>query len=153
MCHANGLIKQSEAFKSIPYLDSDNKLHYGFGSLCPPHCSKINESQASRKMNHHLNTIVRTWMKKNIKVHLDMRQKMALESLIYNVGVGGYANSKSHRYLNKGYYERAAQEFLSFNKITKIKRLKSGRIIKIKVLSRGLVKRRVAEYKFWMGIK
>ncbi len=51
-----------------------------------------------------------------VKVPLTANQRMALESLAFNIGAGAFASSTLVRKLNAGDYAGAASEFLRWNK-------------------------------------
>lgn len=65
-------------------------------------------------------------------------QLAAATSLAYNIGIGAYKNSTVARQFNAGNYLAACESFKAWRMVTK-----NGK----KVVSQGLVNRRMAEYK------
>ena len=73
----------------------------------------------------------------SVKVHLTQNQFDALVSFAYNVGTGNFKSSTLLKLLNEGLYDKAASEFLKWNK-------GGGHILP------GLVTRRAAEKELFL---
>ena len=80
---------------------------------------------------------------KKVKVSLTGNQKIALVSLIYNIGAGAFENSTLLKKLNRGDYKGAVNEF---DKYIHQKNKKTG---KYEVLN-GLIDRRAKEKKLFL---
>jgi lysozyme len=144
------LIKDSEGFRSEPYLDSVNVATIGYGTTVYPDWKKvtlkdpqITEAMANDYLKNHLNIKVEKqlsdWCMRN-SVTLSQNEFDALCSFIYNLGFGAFEGSTlAKKIKNKDSKNSIADEF--------------GRWVKAggKVLS-GLVKRREAERKLFLGL-
>lgn len=77
-------------------------------------------------------------VKRLVKVPLTNNQFCALVSFTYNVGSAALGSSTLLRYVNKGMFDRAPEQFMRWTKA-------GGKE------SRGLVRRRQAEVKLWQS--
>lgn len=127
------LIKQYEGLVLEPYADAGGKLTVGYGHLVKPgeFFSRLSEQQAHNLLREDVR-VAEAYVKRYVKVKLNDNQFSALVSLVYNVGPGNFQRSTLLRLLNQGNGDKAAKEFLRWNKVG------------TRVLS-GLQKRREAE--------
>lgn len=65
-------------------------------------------------LEDYLNKYVRPVMKRHIKIYLTKKEKMALESFIYNIGYGAFKKSKALVYLNQGDWTMVRLEMLKW---------------------------------------
>lgn len=133
------LIKDSEGFRSKPYLDAVSKAtigygatHYEDGTPVSMQDKEITEEQASILLQHLLDNEFCPKVSKLIKVTVNSNQFSAIVCFAYNVGIGNLEQSTLLRCLNARNYNDAAQEFARWNK--------AGGIV-----LPGLVTRRAAE--------
>ncbi|MBI5428590.1 MAG: lysozyme [Nitrospinae bacterium] len=81
--------------------------------------------------------IAETAIQRKVKVGLVQHQFDALTSLVFNIGGGAFGDSTLLRLLNRGEYNKAANEFLAWDKV----QVKKG----VWITSDVLVKRRRIE--------
>jgi lysozyme len=136
------LIKKYESFQAKPYFCPAGKLTIGYGHVISTHeqfNTAITEKDANRILANDLK-VTETTIAKGITVPLTQGQYDALVSLVYNWGGGNFLRSAGLKYLNKGDYPQAAEEFFSAeNGVVKIQ----GKF------SQGLYNRRQAELEMW----
>lgn len=132
------LIKQFEAFRSHPYLDSAGIPTIGYGTTVYPDGTKvtlqdrcISEYQATEYLLHNMRE---KWSKMVLLFLEDPtpNQAAAMLSLTYNIGSKGFAESTVLRKFNARDLPGAADAFLMWDKVKK-------------VVSEGLHKRREKE--------
>lgn len=135
----NQLIKDFEGFRSDPYRCAAGIATIGYGttryengSPVTIQDSPITERYAEQLLEHHLNANVRPIMKLVIKTPLNLNQKQAIESLIYNIGATAFRRSTMLERLNLSDYEGSAAEFMSWIYVNRS-------------LNKGLIKRRTDE--------
>ena len=97
----------------------------------------VSEEYASQLLENLLITRFRPAINKLVEMPLNINQKHAIESLVYNIGVGAFKRSSLLRKLNKGHYNGCAKEFMSWIYV------KSR-------LNKGLIKRRTEELILFM---
>ena len=138
------LIKRYEGFSSKPYLCPANVWTIGYGNTYLEDRSPVTKDTPNidydrgtkllairlEDYEHAIDTAVH--------VKLNQNQYDALVSLCYNIGQGNFARSSLVKYLNAGNSTKAAQEFLSWNKV-------KGKVIT------GLTKRREEEMKLFLS--
>lgn len=112
------LIKQYEGLMLEPYADAGGKLTIGYGHLVKPgeFFTRVTEQQAHDLLREDIR-VAEAYVKRYVKVQLNSNQFSALVSLVYNVGPGNFQKSTLLRLLNKGQGDRAAKEFLRWNKV------------------------------------
>lgn len=81
-------------------------------------------------------------LKVNPNLAYHPKKLAAATSLAYNIGMGNYGRSTVAREFNKGNYVKACEAFKNWKMVTK-----NGK----KVVSNGLVNRRMKEYKLCLG--
>ncbi|MBI4382892.1 MAG: lysozyme [Nitrospinae bacterium] len=139
-------VKQREQFRRHKYGDEGDKPTIGYGHLLLPDekfPNGITKEQALRFLAQDIK-IAETALQRKVKVDLTQYQFDALTSLVFNIGTDNFEDSTLLRLLNRGEYNKAANEFLVWNKVTK-----KG----IKVTSDGLVKRRKIERTLFLNGK
>lgn len=118
------LVAEFEGFRAKPYLPTpDDVPTIGYGTtvypdgravtLKDPPCTR---AKAREWLAAHLEEVVGTALKTFVKVPLTENQRIALGSLIYNIGSGAFSRSTLLRLLNRKDYAGAADEFLKWNK-------------------------------------
>ena len=119
---ANELIKKFESFRADPYLDAVDIPTIGYGTIIYPAGNKVTmndrpvtEQYAAMLLDQHLNKHVRPALKEYVTVPLNSNQREALESLLYNIGVGAFRSSTLRRKLNLQDYHGAAAEFTNWS--------------------------------------
>jgi lysozyme len=85
-----------------------------------------------------------------VTVPLTDNQFAALVSLCFNIGATAFKASSVVRSLNNGDYNSVPNNMRLFNKITVNEIKPDGSVIRKKVVSKGLVRRREAEVRLWM---
>jgi lysozyme len=85
-----------------------------------------------------------------VKVPLTDNQFAALTSFVFNIGAEAFKNSSVLRVLNQEHYDMVPDMLRMWNKITIREVQPDGKVIRKKVISKGLVNRREAEIKLWM---
>ncbi len=135
---AETIIKMFEGLRLKAYQDSVGIWTIGYGttgSFVIPGM-QISVEQAEKYLQDSLVTI-EDEIKTLVKVPLNDNQLAALESFVYNLGIGAFAKSTLLKLLNKGEYADAAVQFGFW--------VHAGS----KILP-GLVKRREAERKLFL---
>ncbi len=136
------LIKKFEGFRSKPYRCSANQETIGYGNtLYPLTKVKLGDRPVSKIEAHlllelHVNKKILPYLK---ELELNANQKEAIISFIYNVGIGAFKKSIYGLLLNDE-YKKASAKILLYNKFRK-----NGKLI----VSKGLTRRRKAEYKLF----
>ena len=128
-------IKVFEGFRSMPYLDTANKLTVGYGHLMVPgdgvvEGSPITMGQATSLLAKDLETAENCINSANLQ--LKQNEFDACVSFTYNLGVGSFQRSTLLKLLKMGQMEGAANEFPKWSMV-------AGEH------SQSLLKRRVAE--------
>ncbi|BAZ43379.1 putative lysozyme [Chondrocystis sp. NIES-4102] len=118
--HAINIIKEFEGFESQAYIDTDGRPVIGYGlaniNNKPVEIGdRITLDQAEAELNRQLLKIQQE-LDQTVKVKLSDRQKSALASLAFNVGVKFIQDSTLVSKLNAGDYHGAANEFLRWDK-------------------------------------
>jgi lysozyme len=131
------LIKSFEGLELEPYADAGGKLTVGYGHLIKPgeFFTRISEQQAHELLRDDVR-VAEAYVKRYVKVKLNDNQFAALVSLVYNIGPGNFRRSTLLSQLNKGLGDKAANEFVRWNKV-------GTRTLK------GLTRRREAEQKLF----
>ena len=146
--NGSDMIKRYERFMSNPYRDAVGVWTIGYGNTYYENRQKVKVSDKA------ISELRASELKQNI-INMDfapavnilfadqiasgkLNQNMfdALVSLAYNIGTSGLAGSSVARYIKQGDYNRAADNFLSWNK---------GRINGKLTELRGLTRRRNEE--------
>lgn len=132
-----------EKFAAKPYRDQGGLWTWGYGHLqkkgetLP---SRINEQEGARIMAMDLMEAERA-VRKGAKVKLSQQQFDALVSLAFNCGAASVTGSTLVGLLNQGWVEKAAEQFLRWNKV---------RVNGVLTESKGLTKRRIAEQRIFV---
>lgn len=136
------LIKQFEGLKLVAYQCSAGVWTIGWGTTRikgkpVTEGLKITLEQAQEYFTADLVPLEKA-IATFVKVPLTQNQFDALVSFIYNIGIGGFANSSALLFLNKKEYKICASRMLLWNKTTDPKTKKL-------VVSPGLINRRKQE--------
>ncbi len=133
------LIKSFEGFRSKPYHCSAGVSTIGYGSTyyeggrhVKMSDTPVSKARATQILEHQVNNVYSSSVNRYVTVPLTQNQFDALVSFTYNLGAGALKSSTLLRKLNQGKYQRAANEFLKWDKA-------GGRRLK------GLTKRRKKE--------
>lgn len=132
-----------EKFAAKPYRDQGGLWTWGYGHLqkkgevMPV---RINEQEGARIMALDLMDAERA-VRKGAKVKLTQQQFDALVSLAFNCGAAAVVGSTLMGLLNQGWVEKAAEQFMRWNKV---------RIKGVLSQSNGLTKRRAAEKRIFV---
>ena len=131
------LIKSFEGLRLEPYYCTGNVLTIGYGhtKTVRPNM-KITKEQAERLLQDDL-VIFEQAVIRNVKVCLEQCEFDALVSFCFNVGIGNFTRSTLLKELNQMFFDRAADEFLRWNK-------SGGKV------TAGLVRRREAERQMFL---
>lgn len=133
-------IKQIEIFRPQVYRDEGGKRTIGYGHRLQQgenFPNGVSEDEALKILAGDLETAEEP-IKENVTVDLNQCQFDALTSLVFNIGGGNFGKSTLLRLLNRGDYNKAADEFPKWNKVT-------DKNTGIKRPSAGLTKRRKRE--------
>jgi len=126
------LIKLFEGLMLTAYYCSGNVLTIGYGHTSNVKKDmRITKEQAEELLKKDL-IAFENIIKTSVRVPLDQCEFDALVSLVFNIGGGNFRKSTLLKYLNNLYYDKAADEFLRWNRA-------GGNVIF------GLTKRREAE--------
>lgn len=109
---AKELIKYFEGYSPTVYSDSNGFQTIGYGHKLKPgeNLTLITQHQAEQLLNQDI-SIAANELKALVSVPLTKNQKIALISLLYNIGGNHFADSKLLEFLNQGKYIEAAAEF------------------------------------------
>ena len=130
------LIKQFEGCKLTAYRCPANVWTIGYGHTDGvKRGAEITQAEADKLLYSDLSAI-EDRLDNMIRIGLTDNQRGALISFAFNVGVTALKNSTLLQLLNNGFYSKAADEFLKWDKATV-----NGK----KVALAGLTKRRSAE--------
>lgn len=135
------IVKKFEGLRLVPYKDAVGKPTVGYGhyNLTPPPCdgcTVITEEIANGLLHNDLEHVI-TRLHGLISVDLNDNQMAAIASFAFNLGVHAFANSTLLDHINNGDFNKAAEEFLKWNKA-------GGKVLK------GLVDRRIAERELFL---
>jgi GH24 family phage-related lysozyme (muramidase) len=144
-------IKDSEGFRAKPYEDSAGHCTIGYGHLL--HLGKCTQADfdaypdglTKKEAVDLFNSKAEEYqsaVRRLVTVPLTQAQYNALVSLVYNVGEGEFAKSRTLKNINSGNDELAKEEWLGFEYETK-----NGK----KVKNKGLRERREREIKIFFG--
>jgi lysozyme len=125
------IIKACEGLRLRKYLCPADVWTIGYGHTGHISKSPITESEADKLLDDDL-AIVEIQMARCVRLELNINQKGALLSLIFNIGIGNFRASTLRMKLNRGDLAGAAAEFPKW-------RRGGGKILP------GLVKRRELE--------
>lgn len=148
MSYTHELIKYYEQFYPKAYRCQAGVVTIGYGTTMwdnevPVKMGQtITKSEANRQLKLHVD-MVEGFIEDVVDVPLNSQQHYALVSLVYNVGITNFGESKGLRYLNQGRYDLAGEEFFGergFNKV-------NGKKLAV------LVERREEEWKYWKNKK
>ena len=142
---AINLIKEFEGFESQAYIDTDGTpvIGYGLSKIAGKPVrlgDRISPERADAALKSHLQEINRE-LAKIVKVNLSDRQKSALASIAFNVGINGIKNSTLIKKINANDFAGAANEFLRWDKANM-----RGRLVQMP----GLTRRRSAERQLFL---
>lgn len=135
------LISRFEGYSSIAYLCQAGRWTIGYGTTIYPDGTKVKEGDTCTE------ELAMFWLRNRLqsdydklerllKVDTTTNQAVAMLSLMYNIGIGNFAESTVLRKHNESSFDEAEQAFLLWNKITK-----DGK----KIENKGLTARRIAE--------
>jgi lysozyme len=131
------LIKQWEGCSLDSYQDAKGKWAVGYGQngqhIGPG--MRILQSEADQWLANHVAEL-QEQMTKLITVPITQKQFDALVSLVYNIGIGAFANSTLLKKLNTQHYDAAGMEILRWTHSHGVE-------------LEGLVRRRSAEYRLY----
>ncbi|MBQ3641985.1 lysozyme, partial [bacterium] len=145
---ARTFIQSAEKFEENAYKDEKGIWTIGYGhtyGVKPG--DKITKEQAEKLYAEDFK--IHSEPLKYVKVPLNNNEKIALASLIYNIGEPQFKTSTVLKMLNEGNKKGAADAFELFCKETKIKK-QNGQIVKTKEYSQGLHNRRLEEKKLFL---
>jgi GH24 family phage-related lysozyme (muramidase) len=133
-CLAFGLISLLEGFSPVSYPDASG-WSIGYGT----HGEHIKEGQtiseeAARKLACDRINEIDLIISRTVPFHLSLSKRVALTSLIYNIGEGGWLRSKTLRELRKGNMSGALKGFHSWTKT-------QGKVSEVLVRRRGIEQR------------
>lgn len=139
------LIAKFEGLELEAYQDSAGIWTIGYGNIRNPYTGipikkgdKITEKEALDWLRI-TTTAVEADVKRLVKVPINTNQRLALASLVFNIGAGAFARSTLLRLLNSGAEKSAiAAQFLRWNKV-------NGKEV------RGLTNRRKAEAELFLS--
>lgn len=141
------LIKKFEGFRQTVYLDQAKLPTVGYGHLLTeserklyPVGTRLSKEQIDNFLLKDLEKVEKC-INDSVKVGLTQNEFDALASFIFNIGCGQFKKSSVLRNLNNGDRQSAAKSILNYNKITL-----NGK----KVVSKGLVNRRIEEYRLFL---
>ena len=139
------LIKEFEGFESQAYIDTDGTpvIGYGLSNIAGNPVKlgdRISLERADAALKSHLLEINQE-LAKIVKVKLSDRQKSALASISFNVGINGIKNSTLIKKINNHDFAGAANEFLRWDKANM-----RGRLVQLP----GLTRRRSAERQLFL---
>lgn len=148
------MIADFEKYVGTPYLDAVGVWTIGYGNTYYPNGRKVKSSDApitieeAKKLkmdiiNRDFAAAVNIMLEKEIsKGKIKQHQFDALVSLAYNIGISALQGSSVLRNLKAGKVTAAADSFLLWNK---------GSVRGRRVVLKGLVRRREAERKMFLG--
>lgn len=134
------LIKRFEGLRLRRYLDAVGKPTIGYGHLILPH-EKFDAPLTAAGAESLLKKDLRSHelaLRKLVRVNITQQQFDALMGFVFNLGPGRLQSSTLLRCLNAGQFQRAADQFLVWNKA-------GGKPLA------GLTKRRQAERKLFLS--
>lgn len=137
------LIAYFEGFEKNPYQCAAEKWTIGYGCTRPDHLSKgvVTESEARQCLEERIAEIS-AWLRKDLGddcwLSLRHRQRMALVSLVYNIGTTKFYESDTRLAILAGNDSDIRKEWAEW-------RLVKGEPC------RGLERRREAELSYWFG--
>ncbi|NDA63923.1 MAG: lysozyme [Chitinophagia bacterium] len=142
---AAALIAKFEGLELEAYKDSAGIWTIGYGNTRNPYTGlpikkgdKITKKEALDWLRI-TTTAVEADVKRLVKVPINTNQRLALASLVFNIGAGAFARSTLLRLLNSGAEKSAiAAQFLRWNKV-------NGKEVK------GLTNRRKAEAELFLS--
>jgi len=151
---AASFIAERESLSLEPYEDEAGVATIGYGTTVYPNGERvqmgdapITEKEATDYFNRDIEKFTGV-VESLVKVDLTDKQKVALASLVYNIGDDEFKRSKILSLLNSGDLEGAAEEFERWNKVKEIKNKKwTGRHL----VSRGLTRRRQEEKELFIS--
>lgn len=123
-------IKRKEKCKTQSYLGLEKRKTIGYGFVGLKQ-NKMSCSDAEKLLREKINEIS-LFLKNENLINLSKNQSSSLISLIYNIGIPSFKNSKMLIHLKRGNYEKASEEFSAWVFV-------KGRVIK------GLQERRKEE--------
>jgi len=135
------LIIRFEGFRAEAYRCSAGVWTIGYGTTHNVNpSSTITKAQAYDKLENTIEEI-QSQLFNMVKVPLSPNQVIALTSFIYNLGTGAFQRSTLRMKLNRREYEKAAKEFIRWNK---------ARINGVLRPLKGLTRRRIAEKEIFL---
>ena len=130
------IVKACEGLRLHKYLCPANVWTIGYGHTGHIPKSPITESEADKLLDDDL-AKVEIQMARCVNKELNINQKGALVSLIFNIGIGNFMASTLRMKLNRGDFIGAANEFPKWRK-------GGGKVLP------GLVKRRALEQELFL---
>lgn len=104
-------IKEQEKCKTISYRGQEKKKTIGYGFV-GMNRNSMTCQEATLILRSKLNEIRKVIKEENIS--LSSTQQSALVSLIYNIGIPAFKESRLLVFLKKGFHQKAALEFSSW---------------------------------------
>ena len=133
------LIQQFEGCKLTAYLCPAGVWTIGWGSTGIGVSKGVTWTQAEADERYKKDiAFFKTGVKKLVTVPINNNQLEALTSFAYNLGLGALKESTLLKYLNKGDYQAAANQFLRWDKA-------GGKVLA------GLTRRRTAERNLFLS--
>lgn len=116
--HGLTLIQGFEGLRLTPYYDAGGKLTIGYGHLIKPgeFYAQITGEEANALLRKDIQ-VAEAYVKRYVETPLNYQQFSALVSLVYNIGPGQFQRSSMLIALNEGNTERAAKEFLRWDRV------------------------------------
>lgn len=146
---ARKFIQNAEEFKANAYQDEKGIWTIGYGhtkGVKPG--DKITEDEAEKLYAEDFK--IHSEPLKYVKVPLNDNEKVALSSLIYNIGEPQFKNSTVLKKLNEGDKKAAAEAFKLFCKESKVRQI-DGKSVKKLEFSKGLYNRRIKEMELFLS--
>jgi GH24 family phage-related lysozyme (muramidase) len=134
MCIAFGLIAMLEGFSATAYPDAGGwSIGYGTHGSWVKEGMTISEPKARQLACSRIQEIDEL-ISRTVPFRISITKRVALTSLIYNIGEGGWLKSRTLRELRKGNLDGALKGFYSWTKT-------EGKVSEVLVRRRGIERR------------
>lgn len=104
-------IRKHEGFRQKAYRDADGAWAIGYGYADSVHKDMVITREQAEVLLLIKTEFVAEYVERVVSVPITPKQKTALVSLAYNIGVGAFRRSTLLRKLNEGDYSGAARQF------------------------------------------